>query len=924
MRYDLTSNRNSTNLTRVVRSLLFLGGLVLLVFSLPQRANACGLIISPTDRFDPNLPTVETAIVDCDNPFGALPSGSPFVFRISGDEVEPNTTRIIPADGIVDYQVYSPPQVFDSRHALYRHEGGNLRFVPSAPPTPTESDYEELAADFFAPNEPAQLYIDFLLGDWSVSSDPAWDWDRLNDFELYVKENFDDSPPVLLPGTYTLLSEEIIGMINTAPTWSKKLLALVIKIAHAQYFPDNRLYAMTFTLEAEASEPEGASNILFVPGIMGTRLYEHSAECGGEARERERWYSRSECDQLRLKTNFVGQSLNTIYTYANEASLLEEAGAYGINYNIYKSFLNDLESWKENELINDYSVLPYDWRLRLDDLMKSSRDMTTQKLTIDQDVPLNQSFIYETLSRLAQSANNGRVTIVAHSNGGLVVKYFLAQLTARGDPLLERIDNLILVAVPQVGTPESVIGILHGTDLDPVMDQTTSRELLNTMPFSHHLLTGTYYFKSDKGSVLTPVISFEAGTITTPMSEKFGSGISSWSALRNFMVKESGRPVPEETDLLTPQVVDQYLMVYANTVSEQTNSWQPPSSLKIHQIAGTGLVTPSGLTYFTDKTCSRRSFFRCIEFEDKLGYRVNLVADGDGTVLSPSALAIAERDGVARWWLDLKEYNSSLSNIERIHRDIFEVSDIANLVRTIVIGQKEEVDLIYLRDNAPDSTGGRLVFQLHSPLDMRVHLADGTVVGSSSPRFENVSYYRFGELQHLVIPDEENDYEVYLLGESEGSFTLDIEKHEDGHVTRRQTFSAIPSTIGTEVKIRVVDLDEFIDSDVVLKVDYDGDGVEDVFYGEDGELAEFQFDYDDLKQLIKSWALSTARTKVLLGLVGVAENFHLQSVHRPHLRLAERVALRLLEAQLKHYKNKRWLSSAQVDQAQAMINYLLK
>lgn len=57
-----------------------------------------------------------------------------------------------------------------------------------------------------------------------------------------------------------------------------------------------------------------------------------------------------------------------------------------------------------------------------------------------------------------------------------------------------------MVAAPQVGTPDALIGLLHGSEIDPlgplgsIVSQETTRKLLNTMPFAYHLLPNSRYF----------------------------------------------------------------------------------------------------------------------------------------------------------------------------------------------------------------------------------------------------------------------------------------------------------------------------------------------------------------------------------------------------------------------------------------------
>jgi hypothetical protein len=80
----------------------------------------------------------------------------------------------------------------------------------------------------------------------------------------------------------------------------------------------------------------------------------------------------------------------------------------------------------------------------------------------------------------------------------------------------------------------------------------------------------------------------------------------------------------------------------------------PQPNTKVYQIAGAGVETASGITYFTDTECIAGGslWFECQEYAPKLGYYVNFTHDGDGTVVVPSALGMQAGDSVERWWLD--------------------------------------------------------------------------------------------------------------------------------------------------------------------------------------------------------------------------------------------------------------------------------
>jgi hypothetical protein len=419
---------------------------------------------------------------------------------------------------------------------------------------------------------------------------------------------------------------------------------------------------------------------------------------------------------------------------------------------------------------------------------------------------------------------NGKVVLVGHSNGGLVIQALLATMKEHDDPLLEAVEKVVLVAVPQAGAPESVLGLLHGVEVGSglVISEEESRQLMNTAPFAYHLLPTEDYYDM----VETPVISIEAGTSTEAWIEQFGNDLDTVDEIASFMKKESGRTTPAWAEVLTPATTHSSLHDYAEVMHENLNDWRP-SATAVYEVAGVGVSSPATVTYFTDTKCVRTELYVggaevCVEFGPELGYRVSEVIDGDGTVMAPSALATPAGEGVEKWWVNLDDYNNFIRN-NRIHKDIFEIEDVRILISDITsgisLGEYE-----FLSTTKPEFVGKkRLVYQLHSPLDMYVVLHDGEVVGSSTPIWRGVKYSRYGEVQHLSIPEEETGYEVRLVGLAAGSFTLDIEQYEGDVLEERVTYSALPSSTSTKVSIEVVE-DELLD-EVDLQIDYEGDGV---------------------------------------------------------------------------------------------------
>lgn len=512
----------------------------------------------------------------------------------------------------------------------------------------------------------------------------------------------------------------------------------------------------------------------------------------------------------------MGSSNNAIYTKPINQAVIDTVTILPL----YKNWLETLADWKQSDVIADYRAVPYDWRLTLEDVLKTKE--VNGKIVYDINTSYQDSYIYQSLSALVQTSKSNKVTIVAHSNGGLVAKVLIMAMQANNDVLLDSIDTLILVAVPQTGTPDAITSILHGSELGYgiISDKKTSRALTNTAPFAHHLLPSNEYLEGSGASVTSALIDFLPGSITDSWRSQFGESINSIAELHGFLSKDSGRVKPAFADVLTPEVVDPFLLGYANTVHQGLSQFSPPGSMEILQLGGIGVETIESITYFTDRECLARSifsFFQCTEYRDKLGYRINKVPEGDGTVVLPSALAMSESDNNQRVWINLEEYNKR--NINRVHRNILEITELQDYIQEKISSSTPAGYQYISTEPIVLTESSRLVFQLHSPLDLKVISEDGEV-SSTTNTIRGGTYQRVGELQYISIPDDTNNPQLQLIGYAEGSFTLDVEEWTGTELVERITFSGLPTTIGTKAQLQ---LDKVLASST-LALDLTGDG----------------------------------------------------------------------------------------------------
>ncbi len=808
------------------------------------QTEACGDIVTPVNFYFEGSEEDRRAIVDCTNPFAKTANIENFYL---GEELVQDQGIVYSIDPIKYYGIpgveyrYINRDMFFYKHTTSDYERINIKYE-----TPPRQDYYEIIArlipgntariDFYtdvlsADNPRSYLYTEIEEGvfDHQQKTLDPFTGETVEDVYFSLSELVEEQivyPRTPLgPGTYTAVWVVSGGGGGGVEVSIHPWLRWFIPVAYASTID---IRTITFTIATPLPEPTGASSVLFLPGIMGSHLYEATNNCFGFG-ERQNWFSITDCNQERLFLDENGDSINDIYTRIEDAGVVADV-AYGAFDSLYANFMESLNEL-EGEIIKDFVPFPYDWRLRLDHQLQTVKD-DQNKVRYVPDLPYQEGLLYQTIKEMASSSHSGRVTIVAHSNGGLVVKTLMQKLQSTNDPLVSKIDNIILIGSPQVGTPDAIVGVLHGTEIANgwAVSQEMARNLLNNAPFGYHLLPNQHYFEGQGSSVQTPVIVFDGGTSTADFRSQYGEDINSFNELRSFMGSASSRQKPESHDLYTPEIANDNLLQYAEEIGDTLASWAPASTTKIYQLAGTGMWTPKTLRYFTGEVCIKHNQIigTCAAYGPQLQHSIYFTRDGDGTVVIPSASAMSESDQVERWWLDLDKHAKQVNT--NVHRNMMEVAAVASFVSAIA--QRDAiVDTTYITRGKPDlSDEHSLIYHLHSPLDMYV-TSDQGVLSSTTNSIPGAMYRRFGEVQYVILPANISSPVLHLVGYSSGSFTLISETWDGSTQQVINDYRAIPSATSTYVTLAIT-------ATTTLQVDYDGDGTIDAIVSPEQDVLQ--------------------------------------------------------------------------------------
>lgn len=603
----------------------------------------------------------------------------------------------------------------------------------------------------------------------------------------------------------------------------------------------NVLYRPFLTTDPTVTPPDPClgvtncySSVLFLPGVEASRLYRPDYSGG----EDQLWEPNTKSDLSDLYLDNDGKSIrDDVYT----KDVIDEANIVFPRPNVYLSLKADLLKWKvQDKIIADYVIAPYDWRLSLDDILNSGNQLSNGKIYYSgTNAATATPYIIQELKRLAHNSRTKKVTIIAHSNGGLVAKALINKL---GNDAGVLIDKVVFVAVPQLGTPQAIGALLHGYDqgipkdwLPTFLDPATARAFASTSPMAYHLLPSSAYFNSEGITTRTPPVTFEDGAMTQQFINKYGHAIGNYAELHDFLTGAEGRTAPEFSDIVNPSILKPNLLLYSESLHQLLDdNWTPPTSIKIYQIAGFGNETLATIHYWTGSKCIGYIGGYCSNFAPELEYTPEKVVDGDGTVIMTSALAMStSSQSVSRWWVDLDTYNNSIisGSILRLdikHADILEVPELRQFIKEDLLTNESNLLPTYIHDLIPFAKSAkRLRFILHSPLSLSLKDRSGHELSESTTTVQGGHFERLGEVQYISVPASSTPT-LILRGLATGSFTLEIQENEGNSIVASTTFVGMPTATGTIVSMSFPT--GHIADASALAIDYDNNGTIDLLF----------------------------------------------------------------------------------------------
>ena len=595
-------------------------------------------------------------------------------------------------------------------------------------------------------------------------------------------------------------------------------------------------------------KPKCCSSILFLPGIESSRLYRDEkgilgTGLGWGTSANMLWEPNRNDDVRKLFLNADGSSSDkTIYSGGAIDS------AWG--YSVYGSFMKFLDGLVTQGNVNEWSAFGYDWRKPIAEVVAGTEKKATTTVSLIQ-----------TLTDMASRSKTGKVTIIAHSNGGLVAKYLTKVLTDMGKDNL--IDSVISVAVPYLGTPEAIGGILHGDDEELadgwLLKQSVARQLGQNMSSAYSLLPSAMYFVNG----VSPVITFASSTPRDMNGGSYPTNISSFNAESAFMTDSKNiRSVPDASDTESPIEGNKSLMASAGSLHNMLDLFSWPSHIARWAILGWNALTTKGISYRASNDSAGKSAQSASPAHDTI--KTNM---GDGTVVSRSA---SYDDGTTTS-IDLNALKATEGK-ETLHGNILESVATQGVVRdlledsTAAAKERAIASIPGVTLGLPDESKEKtmIVVSTHSPIQPHVYDSQGNHTGEMPPPPDTEPGLWMGKEQgipgssfsvqwkdnetdydtYIYLPDDGTKYSVVMNGTGVGSFTFDVDRIRGGVTLDHAEYADLPVTpmtvATTTIQFTPTDIptptgipfgiasSTFMATIQPLSIDVDGDGVTDI------------------------------------------------------------------------------------------------
>ncbi len=479
--------------------------------------------------------------------------------------------------------------------------------------------------------------------------------------------------------------------------------------------------------------------VILVPGIMGTELWKGDEKI---------WL-----DGVNVIED-VGDDFLNILAMGFDGSAADNSITVGDiirnepTTNIFKGLIEAFYNSGYQENVHLF-VFPYDWRLDIRD----SSDKLNEKINL-----------------VINNTGISKVNIIAHSMGGLLSKNYILDYGS------EKVNKMIFVGTPHLGSPKAAKALLFGDSLIALPGLSSSRiqYIVQNMLSVYQLLPTSSYLDQN----------YYLYDITNPK-------IFDYNYTKEYLINNglSKLLIENAEDFHSPQM-DNF----------------DTSAIDAYNINGCNNPTITSITKRGEDDYMLAMF------------------EGDGTVPLISSMAL-NVDNSKQFYFKNQGYLNNL--FPRIsHATMPSDGGIKELIISIITGTSIILPEYATQNSSECFISGKLV-SVHSPVNLHIYDANNNHVGRGENgaidyNISGVAYEEIGENKFVFLPETNGEnYRVELDGTGEGTFSLRVSKVSNDQITETAYYSDLPVSNVSEATITLATST----ADTILSLDTNGSGL---------------------------------------------------------------------------------------------------
>ncbi len=479
--------------------------------------------------------------------------------------------------------------------------------------------------------------------------------------------------------------------------------------------------------------------VLIVPGLLGTELKDGNTLLWADLNRMFADPADSFMDLLALNKNLSSSDSNV--SAPDVIKKLDTAlGLIDFDYTdgLITEFKN--QGYIENQTLFTF---PYDWRYGASG---KYADGTT-----------NSDLLGQKIQQILTQTGADAVDVVAHSQGGLIVKKYVAD-----HPTSHHIGKAVFVGVPNTGAPKAINALLQGDNAGiPWLSQDEMKKLAANMPAIYDLAPSQQYY--DNAGSFVKVINegqvgdFNAYTEKDLDYQDFGSFLTNDHSLNSQALTNAENLHTKDFD----------------------NFDLRTAGIDLYSIDGCKAAT-------VGKIIEDRSIN--ILGQNLTDYKTPKFVPGDNTVPLESATNLPV-DSAKKFYLLTASHSTMLSQDGSRQ-------EIVNLISGSSLGVNSK---FITQDIGRCNLNGKAI-SIFSPVNIFVTDQNGNTLGNAADgsvanQIPGADFEIMGDHKFLFLPtDDSQTYSIAIQGTGTGTFTIKSQNIANSQPDNAEVFSNLPVT----------------------------------------------------------------------------------------------------------------------------------